>query len=334
MSAALAFALAAMFAVAAVAKLRDLAGATEAVRDFGVPAPAARPVALTTVCLEAAVAVLLCIPVTRRAGGAGAIALLTVFTVTISAAWARGERADCHCFGQLHSAPAGPRAIARNLVLLAVAVLVALGEPPVPALDAEGWAIVALFCLCTLGAGFGWQLLLQHGRLLERVDELEGRLDGRARRAAPAQTVAVGAAAPDVALGDGALAELLDGDRPLLLTFVAPGCGPCRTLLPTVGEWQRTYSERVRFEVLRRDGPDYDGDGREAFGLEWPAIDGADEAFDALGVGATPTAVLLDGEGRVAAPYALGRAAVEDLAAVALERAPEPSVVQLTVREG
>ncbi|MGH2888570.1 MAG: MauE/DoxX family redox-associated membrane protein [Solirubrobacteraceae bacterium] len=345
MTAVLAFALAALFAVAALAKLRDIAGAAEAVRDFGVPAPAARPVACSTVCLEVAVAALVCAPVTRRIGAAGAIALLVVFTGAISAAWARGERADCHCFGQLHSAPAGPRAIVRNLALIAVAVLVALGEPPAPALDAEGWAIVALFCLCALGAGFGWQLLLQHGRLLTRIDELEERLDGRAPRAQQrAGTLPVGAAATEVAVGEGPLAELLDGGRPLLLTFVAPGCGPCRTLLPAVGEWQRAYGERVRFEVLRRGGPDYDGDGREAFGLERATIDGADAAFDAFGVSATPTAVLLDGEGRVAAPYALGRGAVEDLAAVALERAPDrPAVtverapdgrdVQLIVRE-
>lgn len=346
MTAVLAFALAAMFAVAALAKLRDLVGAAEAVRDFGVPATAARPVAVSTICLEAAVTALLCAPATRRIGAAGAIALLVVFTGAISAAWARGERADCHCFGQLHSAPAGPRSIVRNLALIAVAVLVALGEPSAPALDAEGWAIVALFCLCALGAALGWQLLLQHGRLLARIDELEERLEvGAPRARQPAGTLPVGAATADVAVGEGSLAELLDGRRPLLLTFVAPGCGPCRTLLPAVGEWQRAHGHRVRFEVLRRAGPDYDGDGREAFGLERATIEGADVAFDAFGVNATPTAVLLDGEGRVAAPYALGRAAVEDLAAVALERAPdradmnvEPApngrAVQLIVREG
>lgn len=346
MSAALAFALAAMFAVAALAKLHDLVGAAEAVRDYGVPAAAARPVAVSTVCLEAAVAALLCAPATRRAGAAGAIALLVVFTGAISAAWARGQRADCHCFGQLHSAPAGPRSIVRNLALIAVAVLVALGEPPAPALDAEGWAIVALFCLCALGAGFGWQLLLQHGRLLARIDELEERLEGRAPRARqPANTLPVGAVAADVSVGEGPLAELLDRGRPLLLTFVAPGCGPCRTLLPAVGEWQRAHGQLVRFEVLRRGGPDYDGDGREAFGLERATIDGADDAFDAFGVSATPTAVLVDPEGRVAAPYALGRAAVEDLIVVALEHAPDGSAVtvgrapdarevHLTVREG
>ena len=49
------------------------------------------------------------------------MALLSVFVVGISINLARGRKPECHCFGQLHSAPAGWKTLARNGVLAAVA---------------------------------------------------------------------------------------------------------------------------------------------------------------------------------------------------------------------
>jgi hypothetical protein len=44
-----------------------------------------------------------------------------VFAIGISVNLARGRTPDCHCFGQLHSAPAGWKTLARNRVLAVVA---------------------------------------------------------------------------------------------------------------------------------------------------------------------------------------------------------------------
>ncbi len=49
------------------------------------------------------------------------MALLSVFVVGITYNLARGRNPECHCFGQLHSAPAGWKTLARNGVLAAVA---------------------------------------------------------------------------------------------------------------------------------------------------------------------------------------------------------------------
>jgi hypothetical protein len=44
-----------------------------------------------------------------------------VFVAGISFNLARGRKPDCHCFGQLHSAPVGWTTLLRNGVLAAVA---------------------------------------------------------------------------------------------------------------------------------------------------------------------------------------------------------------------
>jgi hypothetical protein len=55
-----------------------------------------------------------------------AIGLLTVFTVMIAAKLRRGEHPPCACFGAWSAKPIGGGHIARNLALIAVAVVAAL----------------------------------------------------------------------------------------------------------------------------------------------------------------------------------------------------------------
>jgi hypothetical protein len=54
----------------------------------------------------------------------GALALLLIFVAGIGYNLAHGRTPDCHCFGQLHSAPAGWSTLIRNLVLAAIAGIV------------------------------------------------------------------------------------------------------------------------------------------------------------------------------------------------------------------
>ena len=44
---------------------------------------------------------------TALAGAVGALALLLLFSGAVALALSRGHEPECHCFGQLHSAPAG-----------------------------------------------------------------------------------------------------------------------------------------------------------------------------------------------------------------------------------
>jgi uncharacterized membrane protein YphA (DoxX/SURF4 family) len=113
--------LAGVFLVAGLAKLADLAGSRKAVRDFGIPVVFASPLGTLLPLAELLVAVLLLPVATAWWGAVGALVLLLVFVGGISYNLAQGRTPDCHCFGQLHSAPVGWPTLARNAVLLSTA---------------------------------------------------------------------------------------------------------------------------------------------------------------------------------------------------------------------
>jgi len=113
--------LAVVFLFAGAAKLVDPVGSRKALRDFGLPPALARPMVLLLPLLELAVAAAL-IPTSLAWYGAwGALGLLTIFLVAVGIAMVRGRKPDCHCFGQLHSAPVGWPTVIRNVILAACA---------------------------------------------------------------------------------------------------------------------------------------------------------------------------------------------------------------------
>src|ERR671911_207053 len=115
--------LGAVFTLAGVAKLSDLKGSRQAIIEFGVPSAIAAPLGLLLPLAELVVAATLLPASTAWWGAMGALSLLSVFVVGISINLAHGRKPDCHCFGQLHSAPAGWKTLARNGVLAALASL-------------------------------------------------------------------------------------------------------------------------------------------------------------------------------------------------------------------
>src|SRR5881227_1463518 len=150
--------LAGVFVVAGLAKLGDLAGSRQAMRDFGVPALLAAPFGLLLPLAELAVAIALIPTVSAWWGALGALVLLLLFIAGISYNLARGRQPDCHCFGQLHSTPAGWPTLIRNLVLAALAgVLVGFGRS-IAAVGVLDWLaplsvsqrILVLVCLIVL----------------------------------------------------------------------------------------------------------------------------------------------------------------------------------------
>ena len=127
--------LAAVFLVAGAAKLADQRGSRDAVAGFGVPARAVAVSALLLPLLELAVAGALVITSSARTGAVAALVLLLAFATAIAAALRRGTTPDCHCFGQIHSSPAGPRTLVRNL-LLTVPAIVVVAHGTGPGVDA------------------------------------------------------------------------------------------------------------------------------------------------------------------------------------------------------
>ena len=131
--------LAAVFAVAAVTKLTDRSGTREAVVAFGAPEWSAGTLALLLPLAELTVAGLLLFPETAAYGAIGALVLLAIFSVAIGVSLARGRAPDCHCFGQLHSAPASWKTLARNGVLAALAVVSLAGNIADDQASATAW---------------------------------------------------------------------------------------------------------------------------------------------------------------------------------------------------
>jgi uncharacterized membrane protein YphA (DoxX/SURF4 family) len=121
-------ALAAVFAVAGVAKLRDPQGAQATVGGVGIPVAARPAVAFVLSAVELGVAALLVLPGLVVIGGAIAAALLSVFLVALGVQFARGVAVPCACFGQIAVTPAGVPTLVRNAVLLAAALFVILAR--------------------------------------------------------------------------------------------------------------------------------------------------------------------------------------------------------------
>jgi len=177
--------LAGIFAVAGAAKLADLAGSQKAMRDFGVPSKLADVFGMLLPLAELAVAVALVVPLTVWWGGVAALALLLIFVVGIGYNLAQGRTPDCHCFGQLHSAPAGWSTLIRNLVLAGLAGLVVgfgksvTGPGVMESFNgltvSERVELLAGALLLIVLIAEGWllmQMMTQRGRLLLRIEAL------------------------------------------------------------------------------------------------------------------------------------------------------------------
>jgi peroxiredoxin/uncharacterized membrane protein YphA (DoxX/SURF4 family) len=296
--------LAGVFALAGVSKLVDLPGSRAAVLGFGAPERLGRPLAVLVPLLELAAVALLAFQATARVGAALALALLLVFSAAIARSMARGEAPECHCFGQMHSAPAGPRTLARNLALAALAAAVLLVEGEVGAsLGSAGLAgpAAAAACLVLLA-------LVIRSRSLRR----------NAALAAPDVGPTIGSPAPEfeVETLEGAtvtLASLRCPGRPVLLAFTDPRCGPCRRLLPRLGDWQRRHAASLTIAVISRGDAEEIADEAAEHEVSSLLQERDQVVSRAYGAMATPSAILVGEDGRIASAVVAGEPAIAGL---------------------
>jgi peroxiredoxin len=333
--------LAVVFGLAGVAKLADRTGSRQAVIDFGLPTSLATPLGILLPLAELAVAAALILTASAWWGAVGALALLLVFVAVIGLNLARGHKPDCHCFGQIHSAPAGWRTLARNGALATLAGFLAWrGWEGDVGPSAIGW-IGALSTIQLLGlvgglVGLGllaaqWWFLLhllsQNGRLLVRLEALETNVAADSavpsQNEAPAQVAEgfpVGTQAPPFGLsglyGETLTLEaLLSADKPLLL-ITEPNCRPCTALLPEIGRWQQEYSEKLTISLISRGDPEENRTKASEVDLQQHVLLQADwEVAEAYQVKGTPSAVLIAAEGKVGSPVASGEQAIRSLVA-------------------
>jgi uncharacterized membrane protein YphA (DoxX/SURF4 family) len=134
-------ALAGVWAWAGWAKIADPDAATRAVRAYDLfPEILVKPIAWGLPFVELALALLLLVGLACRPSAWVSAVLFVAFIAMIGSAWARGLSIDCGCFGG-GGASSGvdaagyARDIARDLVLLGLALLVALGPDSALSLD-------------------------------------------------------------------------------------------------------------------------------------------------------------------------------------------------------
>ena len=324
--------LVAVFSVAGVTKLADRAGSKQALVDFGVPASLAAPLGVLLPLAELAVAAALIPSSTAWWGAVGALVVLLLFVVGISANLARGRKPNCHCFGQLHSEPAGWKTLVRNGVLAAVAGFVVWRGYDGAGPSAVGW-LSGLSTAQLLGLGVGvvllgmvaaqWWLLLgllrQNGRLLMRVEALEG---GRTEE--PPAGLPLGEAAPDFELPNLqsqklTLEELRAPGKPVILLFTDPNCGPCAAIIRDVGRWQEEYAEKLTLALVSRGEREENAISASEHGLSNVLLQEDWEVSDAYGVDGTPSAVLVRPDGTIGGSALEGVDDVRDFLATTVE---------------
>jgi thiol-disulfide isomerase/thioredoxin len=338
--------LAAVFVLAAVAKLRDRAGTRQAVVGFGAPAALAGPVAMALPAVEIAVAALLLPATTALLGAIAAAALLAVFSVAIGVGLARGDAPDCHCFGQLHSAPTTWRTLARNGVLLGLAAFAAASGLAAGERSGVAWigrldgaalvaVVVGVAAVVLLAAGaFGFlSLLRSYGGVLVRLDRIEQRLAEAGIEladdaTAPEIGLVPGTQAPAFAAADAtgsslSLEGLLQPGLPLLLLFTSPHCGPCADLLPLARTWQDEQADRLTLAFASGGSRAEVGTEARRHGLRNVFADEDLSVYRSYEASGTPSAVLIAPDGTVASWVASGSQWIEALAA---EAAEEPAL--------
>jgi thiol-disulfide isomerase/thioredoxin len=287
-------------------------------------------------------------------GAVMSFGLLLAFITAIGFNLARGRKPDCHCFGQLHSAPAGWSTLTRNALLAALAGSIVWRGPG--GLNPASWIsnlTLGESLLCAAGTGLALlggqsfllvQVLRQQGRLLARLGALD--VAPPAFQSNPVHVTGasspagrrVGSPAPGFKLdsldgGKVALQDLLVEGRRIVILFTNPGCGPCRTLLPEIARWQRELAGlRV---VLISEGIASDNEAiANEYGLTQVLVQEKREVAVAYLANGTPAALVVQPDGSIGSPVAFGADAIRALVANTIGIIAGPSPLTLAALNG
>lgn len=341
-----AMALSAALGVAGVAKLRDQSGIRATLGALGIRGRAAPVLALAVPMVEIALATALLPTASRRLAAVAAAAVLGGFTVVLGAALARGRPVRCGCFGAMSTKDVTWSTLTRNGALVSLALMVATRP--------TGWdeagqaagggtvvlvlvlAVAALAAVLAVTLRFHLELTSRYGEILLRLAELEG---GTAPSHRPGVLTALRAGSPVPSLtlrehdgGQVALSSVWTGSSAAVLVFSEPTCSTCKELEPVLAEWAAANPD-VALAVIspyaaRRSRLDHHGEP-----VRW-LVDEEQASFRTFGAVRTPTAVMVDGDGRLAAEPAVGPVEVRGLLRVAGARSLGLGEVEMPGSDG
>ena len=245
----------------------------------------------------------------------------------------------------------------RNAVLAVLAAFVAISgfanNNPGPGLtdvfrglSAFEWVMLAIgVILLAAVAGVSWllvHLLGQNGRLLVRIDRIEAALedadieipdddeDDEEDEEEEDEGLPFGAPAPAFSLS-GLYGETMTLDalrateKPVLLLFTDPTCGPCNAMMGDVGKWQRDLSEKLTIAVITRGSLEDNRNKAKQNNLTHVLMQKSNEVADAYETYGTPTAVLVRPDGTIGSAAAGGADEIRTLVKQASEgKVPVP----------
>ncbi|MBA3450916.1 MAG: redoxin domain-containing protein, partial [Chloroflexia bacterium] len=349
--------LATVFLVSGISKLFDLSGAQAAMRSFGVPESMTRAGGILLPIVEVAIAVLLIPVATARWGALLALVLLAIFIAGIVFNLSRGRKFDCHCFGQLTTSEIGPATLIRNVVLAVLAAFIAgsgfVNNNAGPAvtgwlqnLSPFEWTMVVLGVVLLIAlTAVAWllvHLLGQNGRLLVRLDRIESALEDADIAIADDDEdeeeeeeehagLPFGSPAPAFSLSGlygetMTLDALRAAEKPVLLIFSDPTCGPCNAMMGDVSKWQHDLADKLTVAVITRGSLDDNRAKKKQNSLTHVLIQENSEVADAYLANGTPTAVLVRPDGTIGSGAAGGANDIRTLAKQAAEgKVPVPA---------
>ena len=197
-------------------------------------------------------------------------------------------------------------------------------------MDRNALVVGGVCGLAALAGTAAYQLLVQNGRLLLRVEALERRLDELDEDAStqpsltglPAGTVVQDFDLPTLT-GERMRLSAWRGQR-VLLIFFSPDCGFCRQMAPDLGRLSPEPTDGRPVPLIITTGSVEDNRQLlEAAGVRCPILVQDDREVARLyHVDGTPMAYLIDERGSISAPLAAG---AESLLALAEARAPLPA---------
>ncbi|MGH7785001.1 MAG: TlpA family protein disulfide reductase, partial [Candidatus Binatia bacterium] len=180
-----------------------------------------------------------------------------------------------------------------------------------------------------LTAGVAGSLLLlksileKQSAILRRLEILEviasdGASVQRDHAGDPNDGLPIGAVFPDFELPDvrgrvTTFDEVLAGGKATLFFFVAPTCQPCNALMPEIDMWRSELNDKINFIFITRGTPEENAE-KFADGTEKTFLLQRDREFqDQVYAKWTPSALLVNVDGRVASHVASGDVAIRSL---------------------
>lgn len=308
-------ALSVVFAAAGITKLLDPGGTREAVKNFGAPKPLVPTLSFLLPILELAIAAGLLFNSSTPISALGALLLLGLFIVAISINLAHGRTHDCHCFGQLYSRPLGWPTLVRNIVFALGAGLIlwhTLGTntpgivPTIVELGAIEWLLLIAAVVVTAAL---LVYLRRRGKRLA-ADALKSQADPEGL---PLNSVAPAFELAAYHGGSRSLAQLIDQGKPLLLIFTNPKCGPCIVLFQEIRDWEQAHSDRLTIALISNGTikDNFVNVARNSLGEV--LLQQEREVAVKYKADVTPTAVVVNTDGRIASPLAAGADQIRNL---------------------